>query len=486
MRTQTQKTIVSSARRPRGAARFPKWTVPCLIALAALLAVAPLGAVSKVFVQNNTSLSFGVASTQSGSSLSSSKWGQHVSSIKQGERSQVVWFNRDSGITSGKYFYFDTALSNGGNQLILKQRLKGQWIGSHMWQSLSGYGIYHSWYDDRSTHSATWYVAGKTIEVKYRAYFTGGDDHIEYILTEKYTVAPGGADTFSVLSYNIYMRPDSLFANGQDIRAGLIPPVVRGYDAIVFSEAFDDGARAKLLSGLRSEYPYATRIVGKDAGVYQDGGVIIVSRYPIEREAQRTFGGNCSGSDCLSDKGVMYARINKLGRRYNLFGTHTQAWSTAEGREVRKVQFRIIKTFIDAQNIPASEPVIIAGDLNVDRVHYNDEYIDMLNLLNAAQPGRQGHAYTFDASINRLASGSTKEYLDYALYSRAHLVPQNSFNEVRMIRSLTEWKEFFWEVAYWDLSDHFAIYGRFEFNPAENVPGYLLPYFSGFSFPSLF
>ena len=461
------------------------FVLPGLLSLGFLMTFSnPLFADSKVFVQNNTAYTFDVNSVQSGYSLSSSKWNQSASSVKPGERKEVIVFNRDSGIKSGKTFYFDTSLTIGSESLVLKQKLKGQWIGSHMWQSLSGYGISHPWYDDRNTHSATWYINGKSINVKYRAFYTGGYDHIEYILQEEHLVLPGDNGTFNVLAYNVYMRPEGLFANGQAIRAGLIPGRVQGYDAIVFSEAFDNSAREKLLNGLQSEYPYKTTIVGTDSGIRQDGGVIIVSKWPIEAEDQRTFGDDCSGDDCLSDKGVGYARINKQGKIFHLFGTHTQAWPTAAGQATRKIQFQIIKNFINSKNISETEPVLIAGDLNVDKVNYPAEYQQMLSILQATHPTQTGYAYSFDSDTNRLASDGPKEYLDYVLYSYVHQHPNASYNEVRMIRSLEEWKEFFWEYAYWDLSDHYAIYGRLEFSTSSslNTAADLFPFFSINSF----
>jgi sphingomyelin phosphodiesterase len=435
----------------------------------------PAEAITRVFVQNNTGHTLSVRATQSGYSLAGNKWGQTASTVTPGQRAQVVWFNRDEGITNGENFYFTTALSAPTSSISLKQRLRGSLVNSHMWQSLEGPGISHPWYDDRSTHTATWPLGTSVIHIKYRAFFTGTDDNVEYILAESYTVAPGGPDTLNVLAYNIYMRPITLFKNGQMIRAGLLPGKLHGYDAIIFSEAFDDDARARLLSGLRAEYPYATRILGTDRGVEQDGGVIIVSRWPIEAQDQRLFRDVCLSDDCKADKGVLYARINKEGRRYHLFGSHTQAWPTAQSAGVRRRQFEIIKTFFDSKAIPASEAVMIGGDLNVDKTRFPAEFQEMLRILNATHPRQVGHPYSYDPRTNRLAEqGAQSEYLDYVLYSNAHRRPANSFNEVRMFRSSEEWKEYFWEYALWDLSDHYAMYGRFEFAagpPPPSGPG---------------
>jgi len=418
-----------------------------------------------VYVQNNTPFQFQVGVDQTGAALGADKWRRGVSTLAPGKRDVVVRFNRDGGITDGQRFYFTTSLTKDtGAPLRLGQQLLGQTINSHLWQTLSGPGFSNPWTDDRTTRSGVWNLPDMQLRVLYRAFFTGTDDNIEYILQYTYPTQAQDADTFSVLAYNIYMRPTSLFKNGQSLRARLLPPQLHGYDALIFSEAFDDDTRAELLNGLKPEYPYSTSVLGSDRGVEQDGGVIIVSRWPIVAQDERRFGDTCSGSDCQADKGVKYARIDRGGKIYNVFGSHTQAWPTAEGATVRAQQFRIIKQFIDSKGFSASEPVLIGGDLNVDRLKHPDEFRQMLQLLNAECPPHQGYAYTWDSTTNDLAEkNGTFEYLDYVLWSKAHLQPSQSLNEPRIVRSAQEWKEFGWEYAMWDLSDHYPVHGRFTF-----------------------
>src|SRR5690242_9948324 len=74
------------------------------------------------------------------------------------------------------------------------------------------------------------------------------------------------------------------------IAGAALPKKLDGFDVIVFSGAFDNKVRDRLLADLSVEYPYRTRILGADRGVKQDGGVIIVSRWPITAEAQHLFG----------------------------------------------------------------------------------------------------------------------------------------------------------------------------------------------------
>ena len=274
------------------------------------------------------------------------------------------------------------------------------------------------------------------------------------------------ANELKVLTYNVYMRPTTLFKNGQMTRAALLPSVLSGYDAIVFQEAFSDKARGKLLSGLEGEYPFRTDILGADAGVGQDGGVIIVSRWPIIRQSQSIFE-VCGGSDCFAQKGVMYALLNKEGRCYHLFGTHVQAG--VEKWPVRVRQFQAIRDFVASAHIRSDEPVIIAGDLNEDR--YGERYREMLDRMEAGPPHHHaGPAYTVSPEANDLNDGRYHRYYDYVLYSRNHLQPVSSLNEVRVLRSAERWRGYPWARWHLDLSDHYAVFGRYAFPPTAGLP----------------
>ncbi|MBL0408512.1 sphingomyelin phosphodiesterase, partial [Microvirga aerilata] len=425
--------------------------------LSACLAVAA----TDIIVQNNTPFEFN-ATVLAPANMHTRAWRIGAARILPGRRETVLSFNRDQDVTNGQRFTFVTRLSKDGQAVGLRQQLLGRAVNSHMWQSFSAVGFEDRWFDDRETHVATAMFNGIPVRVLYRAFAAGTDDNVEYILQYAYPPSLGGDDQFSVLAYNIYMRPTTIARNGQVVRATLLPAQLRGYDAIVFSEAFDDGVRNTLLERLRPEYPYQTQILGRDTDVRQDGGVIIVSRWPIATEAQQPYGTTCAGIDCQAAKGVVYARIAKGTRTYHLFGTHTQA--EASERNAREGQFRILKHFIDSQNIPATEPVLIAGDLNVDKAASHEEYQRMLEILDAEMPGQVGYPFSWDPFSNRLAErGKPGEMLDYVLWSKAHRAPAAASNEVRILRSDVEWKEFAFEYPYWDLSDHYPVHGLFRF-----------------------
>jgi endonuclease/exonuclease/phosphatase family metal-dependent hydrolase len=309
--------------------------------------------------------------------------------------------------------------------------------------------------------------------------------HVGFVLLFQLSFTPLGlADDIDVLSYNIYMRP--FLHDGQRTRANYLVHGLSGFDAIVFQEAYDNKIRGLLLASLRTEYPFSTHTLGEDAGLGQDGGVIILSKWPIIHQKQLVFTEGqpsmngcpgpscCNGVDCYADKGVVYALISKAGRCYHLFGTHLQAGR--EDWELRNKQFRVIKTFITSQRIPSDEPVIIAGDMNVDR--YDEaRFTELQGLLKAKQPPLRptvppaaGMIYTFDGPRNDLNSNEdTQRYVDYVLYSVDHLSPISASNQVRIIRSPDPWRAYFWQDWHLDLSDHYAVLGRFAYPHNSDV-----------------
>lgn len=271
--------------------------------------------------------------------------------------------------------------------------------------------------------------------------------------------ARAGPDVYTVdvLTANVFMPP--IVAPDSDGRAARLPAVLRGHDILLLQEAYNDSARRTLLTGLARDYPYRTRVLGRDSGFRQDGGVVIVSRWPIEHEFQLPYAELCAGGDCLADKGVLYARVNKAGQRVHVFATHLQSGSG--NGAIREKQLRRLRALIEAMQLPIDEPVLIGGDMNVDRLDRAAGGFDMLKrILDARQPEPPaGDRYrpTFDPALNPLARGGKRaKYLDYILYSEQHRRPFMASNQVQALSD-----------ANGPLSDHFAVHGRFVFDAAS-------------------
>ncbi|MET9319728.1 sphingomyelin phosphodiesterase [Streptomyces sp. NPDC003038] len=289
------------------------------------------------------------------------------------------------------------------------------------------------------------------------------------------------APRLSVLSYNVFLMSKNLYPNwGQDHRAAQIPRAsfYQGHDVVVIQEAFDNAASDALKANSAAQYPYQTPVVGRgktgwDAtgGAYssttpEDGGVTVLSKWPIVRKEQVVYKDAC-GADWWSNKGFAYAVLDVNGSRVHVVGTHAQSTDpgcgAGEAADMRARQFRAIDAFLDGKNIPASEQVIVAGDMNVDS--HTPEYAAMLaNADLAGSDTRTGHPYSFDTAMNSIASyrypSDPREDLDYVLHRKGHARPAGWENNVVKEES-APWTVSSWGTSYTytNLSDHYPVVG---------------------------
>ncbi|MBX7468861.1 sphingomyelin phosphodiesterase [Streptomyces sp. MAG02] len=282
-----------------------------------------------------------------------------------------------------------------------------------------------------------------------------------------------------VLTYNTFLMSQNLYPNwGQGHRAQAIPaaPFFQGNDVVVLQEAFDNSASDALKSNAAAQYPYQTPVVGRSrdgwdatGGSYssttpEDGGVTLLSKWPILHKEQYVYKDAC-GSDWWSNKGFVYAVLNVNGTKVHVVGTHTQSTDSGcgagEAVKDRAAQFKAIKSFLDAKNIPASEEVMVAGDFNVDS--HGPEYASMLaNSGLVGADSRTGHAYSFDTSENSIARyrypTDPSEDLDYVLHLAGHARPWGWNNKV-VQEPTAPWTVSSWgtDYTYTDLSDHYPL-----------------------------
>ncbi|MFD7446865.1 sphingomyelin phosphodiesterase [Streptomyces sp. NPDC059909] len=285
--------------------------------------------------------------------------------------------------------------------------------------------------------------------------------------------------SLKVLTYNVFLFSKNLYPNwGQDHRATEIPRTsfFQGNDVVVLQEAFDNSSSDALKASASAQYPYQTPVVGRSksgwdatGGAYsattpEDGGVTILSKWPILRKEQYVYKDAC-GSDWWSNKGFAYVVLDVNGTKVHVVGTHAQSTdpgcSAGEAAQMRSRQFKAIDAFLDAKNIPASEQVVVAGDLNVDS--RTPEYATMLadgGLVGA--DSRTGHPYSFDTQENSIASDrypdDPREDLDYVLHRAGHAKPAGWNNEVIKEQS-APWTVSSWGTSYTytNLSDHYPV-----------------------------
>ncbi|GMF24153.1 unnamed protein product [Phytophthora lilii] len=302
-----------------------------------------------------------------------------------------------------------------------------------------------------------------------------------------------------VMVYNVWLLPSIVTSFNEKIspwasqRASAIPRCLASLDVdvVLFCEAFCSTAREKLVSGMKSQgFIYETKVVG-DASLLGskkaiDGGCFAMSKYPLGGCEEITFGNVASGEDRYADKGVIYFQVripvsSRLGcdviQNVHVVGTHLQAWETPVAVATRNCQITLIREFVDSLHLPKDDPVIFAGDLNVNK-HANGaqspegEYTTMLDLLDVHEPelSAKSPIYSFDPHTNSLAvdgpsSGGITERLDYIMLERSHRQPIAASTEVVQLKATRHWappRGVLDEVLV-DLSDHYPVVADLHF-----------------------
>ncbi|RXJ74268.1 phospholipase [Veronia nyctiphanis] len=383
------------------------------------------------------------------------EWLQHEVEVPPWTTREVLSFNRWQGVKAGKTYNFETLVSNqSGDTIKLHQQMRGSWHNSSIKHSVSADDKGLSWKDDRNIHRVSSDTFGdKRVELAYKADFTWRYDDLHYTVTptSQDNAPTPTPEALSLMTYNIWALP--AVASNISERFQLLPEYLKGYDVIALQEVFA-GGRDSFLRDLATEYPYQTKMLNAPGANVHDGGVTIVSRYPIVNQAQFVYP-DCSGTDCFADKGINYAEVIKNGEAYHVFATHAASFDTDAARENRQRQFKQMRAMAKSLNIPTNETVIYSGDLNVNKLKFEGDYKQMLSNLNASEPTYTGYTSgTFDPRINNYAGaafsgGSHIEYLDYILLDNDYGQNQQIFNRVDVPRTTDSsvWGD-------WNLSDH--------------------------------
>ncbi|MEU1280045.1 sphingomyelin phosphodiesterase [Streptomyces sp. NPDC005805] len=248
----------------------------------------------------------------------------------------------------------------------------------------------------------------------------------------------------SVLTTNTMLLPSFVSDSwAQNKRGELIgdAPYLKGHDVVVFQELFDNSGSANVtFRAMLNGYPHQTPVIGRSksgwdrtSGDYkafapEDGGVAIASKWPITHRAQHIYDRAC-GSDALSEKGFAYARLSVGGSPVHVFGTHLQAddggCDLGEARSIRASQLLELRNYVNSLNLPLNQPVIYAGDFNIDRA--GSEYQTLLTRTYSGGPFFEGAPYTMDPVTNSVARKrypkEPRQWLDYVIYDGRHNRP---------------------------------------------------------------
>lgn len=415
--------------------------------LVLLMAAREAHAGTNIYIDNRSGMSL-TMETQPPEELPRKAWKQTRSEAPAGASTAFLWLGRDDGVTDGKWFHITSTVSRGDDHLELYQALLGESINSQLWQSAGSMAPRN----DRKKHWFSWVLGdGSYIPVEYWAQEFADNpmlnDDVYYVFHAPRQMPEAEREGLRILAYNTYLKPGILgtdLGGTTESRARAMLAHMMEYDVLVISELFDGDAQRIFEEGLRERYPHHSEEVDED-DADQDSGVTIFSRWPIVAQDQVVYS-ESSGSDWFANKGAAYVAIEKDRIRYHIVGTHTQADPAEAKARIRQSQFRQVMAMVERQGIGSREPLVFAGDLNVDSANTR-ELDDMLETLQAQRPTviPGGIEHSYEPGRNARASGD-RENLDYVLFSKQHLPPKQAVTKI--IRLMENGK---------DLSDHHAI-----------------------------
>jgi len=183
-----------------------------------------------------------------------------------------------------------------------------------------------------------------------------------------------------VLSYNIFLRPPPAKNNESDHKNDRLrefAKIMQNFDVICLQEMFGllNKRKHKLINfAKKNGFLYHTDSPSPSffSSYIVDGGLLILSRFPIlfSEFKSYTYG---VYSDSLSQKGVLYAKIQIKDAALHIFNTHTQATYAHLDQNTsvmtRGDQFLSYRKFMDEcleKYYQKTDLVLLVGDYNVD------------------------------------------------------------------------------------------------------------------------
>ncbi|CAI5725233.1 unnamed protein product [Hyaloperonospora brassicae] len=191
-------------------------------------------------------------------------------------------------------------------------------------------------------------------------------------------------ERLAILSLNIFCRPEGIHSgqwlaktgDHKDLRVALLLEKMAKFDVVLLQEMFEAGTRqaqfVQKAFDLGFHYHCGSVWPQLLGSRLIDGGLLILSRYPIVDRDQMMYSQG-AGSDGMCAKGVLYARIQlspEPSDSLHVFTTHTQAGDRLREYTIRLSQLQEMHKFL-AKHIDKDPdvPVLITGDFNLDARH---------------------------------------------------------------------------------------------------------------------
>lgn len=221
-------------------------------------------------------------------------------------------------------------------------------------------------------------------------------------------------------------------------------------DVIVLQEVLQHESLRNQAEDLAQALGYKTYFASVDpAGNVRRYGNAILTRYPVQ---VRDWTPLRPREDA---RNAAFVRIDVGGRPLNIYATHPNYRSDAEGERMRRQQFGDLLAFIGRTSGDA--PSIVAGDFNAasDRQEMTAMAADFDNAYDRLHPGADADPRA-NATLNPHYFPNDPRRIDHVYLQRGALQPL----EARIVLN-REGVPGVWP------SDHFGLYVRFTFAPSR-------------------
>lgn len=267
-----------------------------------------------------------------------------------------------------------------------------------------------------------------------------------------------------IITHNVFLLNVPPFSVGPETMSQRVDlmnldSLYHSADILILNEAFTKAPVNRLISGLEQQgLKYRTPVLGTsgvpvnencngnqcwnavsgnwDILQLENGGVTILSRYNLLRRESLVFSNKGCGADRLATKGAVYVKLqDEKAALWHVFATHLQADDggclLTSPASVRKAQLGEILSWIASKNIPDTEKIILAGDLNIDKD--SAEYDDLLRVMQEwTVTSYLNVRKTWDTINNGLAKygadGTPPCYLDYIFGRNVSAVSVKTLN----------------------------------------------------------
>lgn len=482
-----------------------RWFFALIMMLVSIQALA----VYDILLENNTPYKLYIHTGTKNTDLPDSAYGGwHHQVMLPYEREKVQWFNFDKHISFNKNysFYVEARLNAVDKEPLMtfETDIKGFLIGSSIQKSsvITAEGKVDLIKGEPKPHFSVLRetLLSNTLHDSHRLHvradaikYTVPNPHkniqltdaISYVITEDQPQYhhQKESDELTLLSYNIQVFPfignmtDAVIMNHPEERIKEIAKKVKDYDVVTVQELFARDHLKSFTKLMKENYPWHVGPV-RDYRPFSSG-VVIYSRWPVLDSGMIIYKA-CSKIDCGAAKGVSYAKIEKNGKRYNIFSTHFQAGTTEPGDEVdangnRYQQILAMSEYIRSKRIPKDEAVIITGDFNIDAAacYDHEECNEFNNLIEAfdakyiKHDNRKVMPYSVNSFLNWMTGRrnlANKKVLDYIMPLNGYRDIKSYHSRVLVLRGDDDSTMYIGEpYGDTDLSDHFAIEAKLNF-----------------------